>query len=265
MPAGRPSKYNGVDLKQVQMLAEQGWTDAQMAKFFGVCEDTWHEWKKVHPKFSESLRDWKVAADFRVERSLYESAIGYTCKETVKELIAANGLNRNRESEISYTTDDWLNALEFFDNRCAYCGNSGKMTKDHVVPLSKGGKLEFGNVVPCCQSCNSRKKDRDLSFWYEQDASYDKEREAKLKQYLSDCEQIKEHDDNDSKKSCLVVTKEITKKMAPNTTACIFWLKNRKKEEWRDRHEFNHSGNVAIENVLASGRNRSKNRDKPED
>lgn len=23
----------------------------------------------------------------------------------------------------------------------------------------------------------------------------------------------------------------------PDTTACIFWLKNRKKEEWRDKHE----------------------------
>ncbi len=27
---------------------------------------------------------------------------------------------------------------------------------------------------------------------------------------------------------------------APDTTACIFWLKNRRKAEWRDRHE--HTG-----------------------
>ena len=25
---------------------------------------------------------------------------------------------------------------------------------------------------------------------------------------------------------------------APDTTACIFWLKNRRKADWRDRQEF---------------------------
>lgn len=28
----------------------------------------------------------------------------------------------------------------------------------------------------------------------------------------------------------------------PDTTACIFWLKNRRKEQWRDRHEYEVGG-----------------------
>jgi hypothetical protein len=28
----------------------------------------------------------------------------------------------------------------------------------------------------------------------------------------------------------------------PDTTAAIFWLKNRRKNEWRDHHEHEHSG-----------------------
>ena len=52
-----------------------------MAEFFGVNPDTWHEWKKVHSEFSEALRDWKVEADSRVERSLYERATGYSHPE----------------------------------------------------------------------------------------------------------------------------------------------------------------------------------------
>lgn len=28
----------------------------------------------------------------------------------------------------------------------------------------------------------------------------------------------------------------------PDTTACIFWLKNRKREEWRDKIDHSHSG-----------------------
>jgi hypothetical protein len=35
-----------------------------------------------------------------------------------------------------------------------------------------------------------------------------------------------------------ITTTPITKHYAPDTTACIFWLKNRQPELWRDRHEF---------------------------
>ncbi len=35
----------------------------------------------------------------------------------------------------------------------------------------------------------------------------------------------------------LVVTKVVHKEVQPNTTAQIFWLKNRKRSEWRDRVE----------------------------
>lgn len=33
------------------------------------------------------------------------------------------------------------------------------------------------------------------------------------------------------------VTKKVTKQVAPDTTAQIFWLKNRKPQEWRDKQE----------------------------
>lgn len=38
-------------------------------------------------------------------------------------------------------------------------------------------------------------------------------------------------------KGVLVVTKEVTKIIAPDPTSCIFWLKNRKPEYWKDRKE----------------------------
>lgn len=42
----------------------------------------------------------------------------------------------------------------------------------------------------------------------------------------------------------MVVTKEVTKEVVPDTTAQIFWLKNRKPEEWRDKKDVEHSGSV---------------------
>lgn len=38
----------------------------------------------------------------------------------------------------------------------------------------------------------------------------------------------------DTGESNLVVTKRITKEVSPDTTAQIFWLKNRKPEEWKN-------------------------------
>lgn len=38
----------------------------------------------------------------------------------------------------------------------------------------------------------------------------------------------------------------ITKVMPPDSTAQIFWLKNRQPEKWRDRKHTEHSGNVKV-------------------
>ena len=35
----------------------------------------------------------------------------------------------------------------------------------------------------------------------------------------------------------------------PDTVACIFWLKNRRREEWRDKQEVDHSGSLQIKDL----------------
>ncbi|MDM8524647.1 HNH endonuclease [Desulfococcaceae bacterium HSG8] len=45
--------------------------------------------------------------------------------------------------------------------RCAYCGaGNEKLTIDHIIPRSKGGKTNFENCVSCCKDCNNKKGDR---------------------------------------------------------------------------------------------------------
>lgn len=43
---------------------------------------------------------------------------------------------------------------------CQYCGSTKQLTIDHVMPLSKGGKHAWDNVVAACERCNQRKGDR---------------------------------------------------------------------------------------------------------
>ncbi|MGB0507832.1 MAG: HNH endonuclease [Pikeienuella sp.] len=45
---------------------------------------------------------------------------------------------------------------------CQYCGATGEMTFDHVVPRSKGGRTTWMNVVACCSPCNLAKGNKLL-------------------------------------------------------------------------------------------------------
>lgn len=48
---------------------------------------------------------------------------------------------------------------------CAYCGKEFKdhdLTRDHIVPASKGGPTSWTNCVTACTPCNSRKDDMTL-------------------------------------------------------------------------------------------------------
>jgi 5-methylcytosine-specific restriction endonuclease McrA len=48
--------------------------------------------------------------------------------------------------------------------KCAYCGNSReRLTIDHIIPKSRGGKANFENCVSSCKPCNNRKGDRTPS------------------------------------------------------------------------------------------------------
>lgn len=46
---------------------------------------------------------------------------------------------------------------------CQYCKKkfpAGNLTLDHVVPRSRSGGNDWGNLVACCKPCNNKKGDR---------------------------------------------------------------------------------------------------------
>jgi 5-methylcytosine-specific restriction endonuclease McrA len=53
------------------------------------------------------------------------------------------------------------------DYRCQFCGRAGDelrtreyLTRDHLVPLSRGGTNEWTNVITACATCNTKKGNR---------------------------------------------------------------------------------------------------------
>lgn len=58
------------------------------------------------------------------------------------------------------TTKQWEEIKAAYGHRCVYCNRKmQRLTMDHIVPLSKGGSHTVSNIVPACQSCNSKKND----------------------------------------------------------------------------------------------------------
>ena len=78
---GRPTKFDEADKTLMEKLYKNGLTDSQVADCIGVTEQTINNWKIAHPKFFESLKDWKAEADKNVAKSLYHRACGYTHPE----------------------------------------------------------------------------------------------------------------------------------------------------------------------------------------
>ena len=69
-------------------------------------------------------------------------------------------VRREREAAKELRQSAWWKA-QLALGICHYCGRHfppEKLTMDHVVPVSRGGRSIRGNVVPCCKSCNNRKK-----------------------------------------------------------------------------------------------------------
>lgn len=53
------------------------------------------------------------------------------------------------------------------------------------------------------------------------------------------------------------VTKRVTKQIVPDVTAQIFWLKNRKPDEFRDKRDVELSGSVDLGSIIERARGRA--------
>ena len=64
--------------------------------------------------------------------------------------------------------------MELWGHRCAYCGKAtwesrARFEIDHVMPRSKGGPTNVGNLVWACRACNQAKADKNLDTFLAED------------------------------------------------------------------------------------------------
>lgn len=82
---------------------------------------------------------------------------------TLKSILVLHG--RSPESWGRHTIPLTNSALFRRDQfMCAYCGKMTPMglTRDHIVPLSRGGRDDWLNCCACCRTCNLDKGSKTL-------------------------------------------------------------------------------------------------------
>ena len=71
--------------------------------------------------------------------------------------LKANRYAKEKGADGSHTLLQWLMLKFSYCYKCAICGEKKPLTKDHIIPLSKGGTNSIDNIQPLCRNCNSKK------------------------------------------------------------------------------------------------------------
>ncbi len=67
----------------------------------------------------------------------------------------------------SHTDAEWEAVKAQYNHTCLCCGRSEpeiKLTRDHVLPITKGGTDNIDNIQPLCLSCNCSKNDKYIDY-----------------------------------------------------------------------------------------------------
>ena len=105
---------------------------------------------------------WEAGMEHIVLRGGYSRATRRRSVLLVSTIVAAHGVHRGADllNDVPALTNPRLFRRD--DHMCLYCGDylyDGELTRDHVVPVSRGGADTWENVVTACRECNHRKAD----------------------------------------------------------------------------------------------------------
>lgn len=77
----KEAKYKPEYASIAKKMCELGAIDTEIQEALGIVSSTFYKWRHDYPEFAKALKIGKEAADDRVERALYNKAIGYTTED----------------------------------------------------------------------------------------------------------------------------------------------------------------------------------------
>lgn len=125
----------------------------------------WGSYEDAIVYHAKELVAWQLGdADFVRFRGGQNRITGLQSKIETAPIIAIKGESHAyKRNKIPLLTNRELFARDNYT--CAYCGHSFpsyKLSRDHIIPVSRGGKDIWMNVVTACKYDNNKKDDRLL-------------------------------------------------------------------------------------------------------
>ncbi len=122
----------------------------------------WVDWKDAVTYQAKDMVVWSLG---EVEFTFYGGKSRLTGEQssiTTASIIAVKGHSGSKSAK--YKVPTLTNKTLFRRDRhiCAYCGkhfNFDDLSRDHIMPVSRGGADNWMNVVASCKPCNHRKND----------------------------------------------------------------------------------------------------------
>jgi len=108
-------------------------------------------------------REWNMANRERYNANM--KAWRANNKDKVAQANRNTKALRRKAERCVVTAKDWSRLIDRHRGCCAYCGVKEKLTVEHVVPISRGGRHSIGNLLPVCMTCNVTKNSRLLIEW----------------------------------------------------------------------------------------------------
>ncbi len=133
----------------------------------------WLHWQEAACLHSRDRVCWSLGGVVKRVIGGYSRLTGLQSQIELPAIIACRGSLPAANSSIAYRRQMRLgppltnNALFARDNhQCLYCGKpfpTDKLSRDHVHPVSRGGRDRWENVVAACKRCNQHKSNYLLS------------------------------------------------------------------------------------------------------
>ena len=121
----------------------------------------WVSWQDAVCLYARDIVVWTLGDPVLRIRGGMSRHGGEPTHMDIHGIIACNGRVVSKEGIVPPLT----NAALFGRDRqlCLYCAKpfaEGELTRDHVIPVSRGGRNSWDNVVAACRRCNHYKGNR---------------------------------------------------------------------------------------------------------
>lgn len=121
----------------------------------------WIHWQTAATLYARDRVCWEAGAErFDIHGGI-NARTGERSRIRIGSIIAVTERSRERWDVVPLLTNRTL--FERDRNLCLYCGQQfplHHLTRDHVVPTSRGGRNVWENCVTACRRCNQHKDDR---------------------------------------------------------------------------------------------------------